>query len=244
MELLSSVMAGTLALFFLGSIGGSPQRGTPRERLPFDVVEAKSKAAKSSNEGSVRALIDSLFDYTLLHNLSEATRDRIFRADLGFHRGYHQPIREQTLVAAANYFAVRFGAPDYALTTVEQVRAFREITRRMVPHLGSENGIPRAVDLDLSPAEAVYIASSLARQKLFNPDYQIDASEWVQKHRDERARAARGDASPPIEARLRAAKAPKQIGELLWALEHDLSNSSSDISKGLEAFLDRIGLQR
>jgi hypothetical protein len=225
----------------------TPQDPQPGSLVEPQIVQSKAKIARESNESSVRALVDAIFDYSILRSMPAAVRDRIFRADLAFRRGENPGVREAELVAAANYMVGRFGGPEYARTSVPQIRGFREIARSMSPHLGAEQGIPRGLDSVMSPVEAIYIASSLGRQKLFNPEYQVGPDEWTQRYQVKRDAATRNrgrEIAPPSTAEFRAKVAAREVSGLLDALEHDANSPASPLMLGVDLFLDRLGIPR
>lgn len=91
---------------------------------------------------------------------------------------------------AINGLVSRVGAPDYARTSLEQVRYLRTALMMHSPHLVAagerspqETELPRT----LSPVEATYLTLSLIHQKLNNPKYQEDesGSSWLQRRQNE-----------------------------------------------------------
>jgi hypothetical protein len=144
------------------------------------------------------------------------------------------------LVEAANELVEPYGAPDFARTTVAQVHGFREMVRQLVPYLGAENGEQRQLGSAMSPAEAVYVVTMLATQKMHNPDFQVKPEDWVAAYRAKNARGV----ERPARSEAIASRIPPEIARLNWALEHDLQDDSTDVSQAAHAFLDRLGIQR
>src|SRR5690242_1245582 len=76
-------------------------------------VERKAKAATHSNPQSVRALIDEIFDRSILSRASEHLRDRVYRTDLQFRSRASRGISEGEFVSLTNSLAAEYAAPDF-----------------------------------------------------------------------------------------------------------------------------------
>jgi hypothetical protein len=224
--------------------GSAQGGGSGGQRLSFQHVSDKARTATASRPPTVRALVDEVFDRSLFGGASTQLRDRIYRADLEFrrgtHGGTHGAIPEAVLVQSANDLVKAYGAPDFAGTTVAQVRAFREMTRQLVPYLGAENGVQRQLQSAMSPVEAVYVATMLATQKMHNPHFQVPPEEWVAAYHAKNARGvSRAAQNEAVVTRI-----PTELAKLNWALEHDLQDDSTNLSVAAHAFLDRLGIAR
>jgi hypothetical protein len=113
---------------------------------------------------------------------------RIARAELGYRSGQHRPIVEDDVVHAVNQLAMRFGAPEYSKTDVNQVHQLRFELSFEVPHLiSSSSSEGKVISSTMSPTEAAYVTLSMIHQKLFNAKYQVSSDEWQRNRRQENA---------------------------------------------------------
>lgn len=241
MEPIAWCLAAATAAILATASGPEAQREPPRSE--FGIVEARAKAATKSDPTTVRALIDSMFDHSVLAGMPLSVRDRITRAELAFRKGSRGPVREQDMVGAVNSFAARLGAPPYARTSLDQLRGFRQVVRAAAPHLGSDEGQPRQIASEMSPAEAVFVMSMLARQKLWNPEYQVSPEQWFREYR-ERGERLRAGANVAETRRGIPAKASADVAAVLKHLEHGLPDEGSAATLAVQQFLDAIGVDR
>lgn len=112
--------------------------------------------------------------------------DRIVQAEAAYRNGIHAPIHEADIVTAVNNLANTVGAPAWVRTNQAEVRKMR--TRLLVayPRLfaGQEspdaNGQNKALNENMRPVEAAYVAISLLYQKHYNADFQFTDEEQAQ----------------------------------------------------------------
>lgn len=115
------------------------------------------------------ALEDSQFCWHIPSAYKPVLKDRLVRAETDFSQGRILGVQEQNISEAFNFFAERLGAPDYAFTSLLQVRLLR-----MSGSDKDDNEIPS----DMRPAQALYLVRSLMFRKLHLPDYQVPPKQW------------------------------------------------------------------
>jgi hypothetical protein len=213
---------------------------------PYLAVLHRAHNAKATDPASVRALVDAIFDAGAFANMPESVRERVARADVAHRHGQTRGITEFDIVSAVNSAAFLPGAPKFMKTSTDQIRGYREIVRSMVPFIGSENGVPKPADQEMSPGEAVLVLTALGTQKLFNPDYKMAPDEWVAnfKMKKENARRAQGAAHGKAEYKLHITTADADTAALLHGLDSDLRDESSIATMGIHLFLDQLGVPR
>ncbi len=118
--------------------------------------------------------VASVFGYT----------QRVAQAEYDYRNGnQQQPVHEADLVAAHNNFVHAIGMQAWATTNQSEVRHLRMDFMVRYPQLLAKHGPPdkngkyQALDDNISPAEATFLATSLLYQKLFNHEYQMTVSE-------------------------------------------------------------------
>src|SRR5437867_566159 len=166
---------------FVAKLMSAQVTPAPRHRIATDFVEETAKAATDDDPRSVRRFVDEIFNRSMFAKAPASVRDRVFRSELAFRNGRHVAIAEDTLRETINEFARRADAPGHVKTSEGQLHIFREGMRRWIPHFAGPKPTPHGLGIEMSPAEAVFIAMHLAQQKLTNPEYQVDADEWVKR---------------------------------------------------------------
>jgi hypothetical protein len=84
--------------------------------------------------------------------------------------------------------ADKLGAPSYAKTSLPQVRLLRMRLALTSPAfmgtgLGRQHmNTGESVNESMSPLQAVHLLQTLIDQKLINPEYQLEPSEWERTH--------------------------------------------------------------
>lgn len=175
----------------------------PLEKINKSTLKALQKEAErkvSADEDSIKELFDSIFEMVLVWNwrlpleIETSLKNRLVRSELKFRDGKHKKIRESDLAKAFNNLAERLGLPEHSKTFVAQIRMLRVMIMPDVPTLiGKVNRNPNhATDrkvgammtTEMSPAEAILIATVLMQQKLFSDLYQTTPQEWGKKVRE------------------------------------------------------------
>lgn len=108
---------------------------------------------------------------------------RLAQAETDYRKGAHAAIHEEDLVRAHNNFVLALGASEWAQTTQPEVRKLRMEFMARYPQLLANQGPPdangrfQALSNNISPIEAMFLATSLLYQKLYVPEYQLTAKE-------------------------------------------------------------------
>jgi hypothetical protein len=200
-------------------------------------LQRAARAASTNEPEAVRRFTEELVRSSpLTSTAAPSLRDRVYNTELAFRRGAHRGISEGDLIAAANAEVQTLGLPSYARVTRGQLKLVREDLQYTTRGFGGR----RPDDDVMSPAEALYVASDLAVQKLANPEYQIEPEEW-----ERTSRARRGLLVADIH-KSRSMKPPK-VSVTLNPPRHvhlDLADESSVSVAKAHAMLDRLGFAR
>jgi hypothetical protein len=206
-------------------------------------------AARTNELREIRVLTDTILDRFAIISMpkDQPLRDRIARAEYGFRRGLQRPISEQDAVAALNQMARYALAPEWARTNLAQIHLFRTMLKPKVPQLVGQLPVEPAKDRHpywtisdkMSPAEAVFVVTYLARGKIFSPEYQVGPDEWVDNIR----RMMTGRTEKPSVVPFATLLSP-EMTRLLHIAEHGLTNYSSGVSVTANDFLDMMKVLR
>lgn len=227
------------SIWMVASIHGE---GPQRPRIGLDDIEDRAIAAASGEPAVVRALVDEIFNRTIFASAPESVRERLTRAEIAFRRGAQRAIEEQEVVDQSNAAVAEMNGPEHARTNGAQFHLFRTFLGQTVRHFTAAPNSSR----EMSPAEMAFVVLNLASQKLTNDDYRVSPDQWVAKV-GARQRLQRGVPATPESARpaqLRVARHDKELSDLYWALDRDLPLESGEITQGMHAFLDRVGVSR
>lgn len=86
-------------------------------------------AILNGDRASVAELAEAVFNiphrYRMDANLAGILRSRTIAAELGFRQGAHSGVEEPDIVSLINSFAQRFGLPEFAKTSPNQIRVLR-----------------------------------------------------------------------------------------------------------------------
>jgi hypothetical protein len=146
---------------------------------PYKRVNEKAGAINGADERAIRELADALMpliaDPRLPTAIVSPFLKRVTQAEIDYRRGRKAGIPEFNIVRVIDHLATTFGAPKYARTDEDEVRAMRLSTSQMIPNFiprrplgaGEESwpGISYTVDPLMSPLEAVYVTRLLIMQK-------------------------------------------------------------------------------
>jgi hypothetical protein len=202
-------------------------------------IEIATKAARSGDESSIRVLTDEIFNLAseLPEQIKQPLKERVVRAEIAFRKQRHEPISESQIADGVNLLADRFGAPQFAKTSAEQVSDLRmNLTHAFPSLLASRLGQDASTIHQFSPAEAAFLMLVMARQKVSNADYQVPPEQWraFQKARRTTSTGAQIVRPANVQAdlmhRLIANQAPRMSGNDAIVLGHQV--------------LDAIGIQR
>jgi hypothetical protein len=152
-------------------------------------------------------------------------------AEIEYRNHRHDSIPEGNIVRVINDLASTLKLPAYAKTSARQVRVVRSALHVLAPHLVESVSSHVASDR-MSPAEAAYVALFLALQKLNNPYFQLEPSEWDQKDLT-RPRPGPPGTSSPAEPRLTVSSPTPLERELRAALQAAVSSMSAATLEGV-----------
>ena len=156
---------------------------------------------------------------------------RLAQAEADYRNGSLAPIHLNDIVRADNDFARMIGAPAWATTDALEVTRLRMGMLARYPQLFANptptkaNGHFAILSPNISPIEAVFLATSLLYQKEFNAEYQLTAAERA------------GSAIYP-------ASFYQQRAQILYSLLHgpSASISVSSLGRAAEIFLDDLNI--
>jgi hypothetical protein len=208
---------------------------TVSQSLAQRLDEKARRASTTGNENDIRDAVEEAISSSVLHggDLAQVVKERAATAEIRFRRGQHKPIAEKDLVSTINNLADRFNAPDYAKTSIEQVRMLRMALMVKSPHVvGTLPEQKGHISSDMSPLEAAYVTLSLILQKLHTPAFQVAPEVWHQQHYASKL----GRSAPPESRRAVQARAGPP-SEKSIELRNLLSNAASSHS---QAELERI----
>lgn len=163
---------------------------------PFQSLEEKASLENAYDENSVHALMTEVFNFPrsfapLPEVVASALRERIARAEIRYMTGQSSGVQESDIVLALNTLAARFQTPDYAHTSLKQVRVLRMNLLLTTPvFMGKgmmrENAQPgESINSAMSPVQATYLLESLIEQKIRNPDFQVPPTDWDANYYDD-----------------------------------------------------------
>jgi hypothetical protein len=165
---------------------------------PLDDLNEKAKRASIGNQAAVKDFVDEITaQYGLLEYAGDVTKegikDRIVSAEIQYQAD-GKGISEASLTQMINDLTNSLSAPDFMKTDVEQVRFLRVVRMSMLPNLinqrakalRSPSRQPSAINSEMSPIEAMYIAMDLVHQKLNLEEWQVSPAEFRAKRHEKR----------------------------------------------------------
>jgi hypothetical protein len=149
---------------------------------PYERVNDKAAAIKGVDERAIRELADAVLQLiTSVRPPSAILRpfmERVAQGEINYRSGRITGIPEANVVRVVDYLAAKLGAPGYARTDEDEVRAMRldisQIMPNFIPRRPLRAGeealavFPYTVDPLMSPIEAVYVTHHLITQKEFS----------------------------------------------------------------------------
>jgi len=154
-----------------------------------DGLEQRASLARPDDANSISALVDEVFKFPrafprMPDFMESAVKDRVVQAEMSYRRGVTAGVHEEAVVKALNDLAGKFNVPDYAMTSVRQIRALRiglslHEPKFMGTGTARENArVGESINPMMSPAQAFHLIGTLIDQKLLNEEYQVSPSEW------------------------------------------------------------------
>jgi hypothetical protein len=186
MAISSPVKSGYRKLAFFEILPQSPpQTGLTLMRM-YEALEHAALKATGHDQNAVSNLIDEVFKYPTLARLpstfSTGLKKRIVNGEVAHRQGHSPGITDEALSQVFNNAVDKFGFPDYAHTSPAMFRVFRtRLTIRMPTFLGTVGHAAKngdSVDDLISPAQATYLVTMMADQKLMMPFWQKSPADW------------------------------------------------------------------
>jgi hypothetical protein len=154
-----------------------------------EALEHAALRATGHDQNAVSNLIDEVFKYPTLAQLPSTLRtglkNCIVNGEVAHRQGHGPGITDQALSQAFNDAVDKFGFPDYAHTSPAMFRLFRiRLSLRMPTFLGTVGPAAKkgdSVDDLISPAQATYLVTMMADQKLMTPFWQKSPADWDPK---------------------------------------------------------------
>jgi len=261
--LFAPVLVGAIVLGAIGwwQTARSQPLNYSLQQTPLERLNTKARAAKDDDLASVEslatALIANLIPADLPDDVRATIQTRLVAAELDYRRG-RKGISEAQVVRTVNELAKEFAAPEYAKTSVSQVRFLRASMMGVFPQLL----VPQRVHPNklkemsgghqpLSPMGATLLTTLLLQQKLINEEFQVEPRYWhdhLQKKNTEAWRAHRENksaATPLSASRLSARPDTAKTKELRQVIGQRLvTMTHADIVNLTSATLDQLGLPR
>jgi hypothetical protein len=231
-------------------------------RSPYQLIENAASQMKSGDSDSIRAVVEALYKYPWIYQnqmpevMAAVVKQRLIDAQMAYLAGKTAGVVDGAVVDAINALATAFDTPDYARTSLLQVRFFRSsmtvdmpIFMRSAPSAQTHEANP-----PMSPLQGMWIMSLLIDQKISNPDYQATPAEWdrdvypklleQERARQElQRRIAAGEVQ--VKAELRASVSISHSkGDLLFLLPQRIREMS--VADGLKLFNEtfaRLGIR-
>jgi len=170
----------------------------PGNKTMKDQIEEKARKAKTNDEASVRELADAVFDYVgspIPSTISADMKDRLVNAEMRY-RGGGKAVTESHIVHTINELAEKLQAPEYAKTSLLQIRVMRARLALIYPNFiaqdaeDKEKGVHKKVgdkmNPHVSPLEAAFIVMLMAQQKMSNEEWQKTPDEFPQSMHSKR----------------------------------------------------------
>jgi hypothetical protein len=184
-----TILVFSAFVMFLPARGIAQQTGGGKMVSRHDGLEQKASLANANDANSISALVDEVFTFPrafprMPDFMESGVKDRVVQAELSYRRGVTAGVHEEAVVKAVNELASKFNVPDYAMTSVHQIRALRiglslHEPKFMGTGTARENAkVGESINLIMSPAQAVHLIGTLIDQKLLNEEYQVPPTEW------------------------------------------------------------------
>lgn len=160
---------------------------------PHEQLDRTARMVKSDDYEPTRALADAVFAFPRMlprapETIENVIKDRLVLAELAYHRGTQEGIRERDIVKLVNSVTDKLGVPSYAKTSLRQLRVLRMQLALSSPSFMAaglttqDMKVGDSISDRMSPLQAVHLINSLVDQKLINPDFQVEPEEWERIH--------------------------------------------------------------
>jgi hypothetical protein len=167
------------------------------QRSSHGVINQKAAAVRSADRNAITQEVDAvILIYPLskdLIGLTGSMHDSLVASEVSYQQDKHPGVSEAAVVRAVNRLARMVKAPAWTYTSERQVQRLRA---SMIAYMPSFIGkgpatrklttLPTRLSSQMSPAESVYVLSSLVYQKMNNPEWQVTPEEeralWSARH--------------------------------------------------------------
>lgn len=184
-----TIFVFSVFIMFSPGRGIAQQAGEGKMATRHDGLEQKATLARANDANSITELVDEVFKFPrafprMPDFMESAVKDRIVQAELSYRRGVTAGVHEEAVVKAVNELAGKFNVPDYAMTSVRQIRALRiGLSLHEPKFMGTGTARQNAkagesINPIMSPAQAFHLIGTLIDQKLLNEEYQVPPTEW------------------------------------------------------------------
>lgn len=221
----------------------------------YQVLEDAASKANGLDRHSVSNLVDGVFTYPTLATLASALtaglKNRIVDGEVAHRQGHGPGITDERLSQVFNDGVDKFGFPDYAHTSPAMFRFYRtRLATRMPTFLGPVRPAAKkadSVDDLISPAQATYLVTMMADQKLMMPFWQKSPADWDPNAPIDRLSGVlpgQGEATPQGIARLTiSAGGNPKTNEMRAIAAKSMGNmSAADAVDFVDKSLKKLGL--
>ncbi|MGO9642296.1 MAG: hypothetical protein ACLP1Y_13455 [Candidatus Acidiferrales bacterium] len=157
-------------------------------RSPHKTIEVAAAKESPDDEDSIGNVVDAVLNFPHICRLPDPLeamiRSRLVSAEISYLRKTGPGVREEDVVDLLNDFADRFGAPEYAKTSLAQVRFIRMKLAIGEPlFMGSGTAVTPSrvggsVSPVMSPTQAAHLILTLVDQKFMNSEFQVSPEKW------------------------------------------------------------------
>ncbi len=208
-----------------------------------------ARAARTNEPEAVRGLVRQVLRASeFLSSVPSSVEDRLVRAELSLRNGSSRGVSSESIVSAINDAVERWKLPPYFRMSLGQLQMFRS-TRAFLLRDFVKVGFSTGQESErLSPAEALFVVTDLAKQKHFIEENQVEPEVWEARTRQrleehqaaERERRERGE-SPDARTQFGVSVARVSPPPLLGV---DLSTEDSVAVSELNRLLDAMGVHK
>lgn len=239
----------------------------PTYQNPWRPLEEKAKAAKSGDQGSIRALADQVFDQwngfaQVPAELTDAVKDRLVRTEIDYRQGKREGVEERNIMDMTNAVAEKLGMPEYMKLNRREVRGMRLATLFFMPtFMGTgmtrkDMKVGDKINSSMSPLQAAELVTMVMQQKLINPEFQLTPADWTAREQEnhlQRWQAYKQASASGGKSAMEQANKPSQADvsenpkrkEILDTIENARATMSLDDALQLaNGALDTLGIER
>lgn len=185
----AALLSSTICLLGFSGAALAPVTGMSKMIRPYERIENRASLVDANDRASIQALADEVFLIPRVYPrmpdmVANVVKDRLVQAEAKYMRGEGPGVQEQEVVVLLNDLAARFGAPEYAKTSLAQVRVLRMTLLLSAPVFMGRDMMPDharvgdSISATMSPLQAAHLVASMIDQKMLNPEFQVAPAEW------------------------------------------------------------------